>query len=257
MQIKEFLKTIEGLAKNTRSSYEQTLWQINSVIKANEPSVDDIYRFLSGYKSASLHRHKAAIKAYREFTLPGELWPFNRRQFTVRRRHAPRYVSPEVVHELIDATENEDDRMFVLTLFTLGCRINELMGIECGDLTPLGVKVLTKGGNTRLKPVTKEFHSVLSAYVQKKKKGKVFPRTYTYYYFKLKDLAKKTGHTEVTPHMLRHSRAVDLLRKGMSLPFVQQFLGHVNINTTAIYLEITGGELVQELEKVEAKANGS
>jgi len=54
--------------------------------------------------------------------------------------------------------------------------------------------------------------------------------------------------------MLRHARAVDLLRKKMPLPFVQQFLGHVNINTTAAYLEITGGELGEEL--MEAEGNG-
>lgn len=64
-------------------------------------------------------------------------------------------------------------------------------------------------------------------------------------------LAEKVGHPGVSPHMLRHARAVDLLNKGMPLPFVQQFLGHANINTTARYLLITGGELGQHLEEVE------
>jgi integrase/recombinase XerD len=251
VNIKGFLKSIEGLSENTRKAYEQSLWQLNSVIAGKEPTHEEIYSFLSGYNSTSLHRHKAAIKAYLEFTHPGEAWPFNRRQFAGRRHHIPRYVPVEVVHQMIDAAEDKDDRMFVLTLFTLGCRIHELMGIKVEDVSVSGVRVLTKGGTYRLKRTTKDFHEVISEYI-KGKKGSLFPRPYTYYYKTLRALARKVGHSEVTPHMLRHARAVDLLKKGMPLPFVQQFLGHANINTTAIYLEITGGELGDVLEKVEA-----
>lgn len=251
MKIKEFLTTIEGLAINTRNSYEQTLWQLHSSIKGEEPTPKEVYNFLHRYEASSLHRHKAAIKAYLEYTKPGQPWPFTRRQFASPRRHIPRYVSAGVVEEIASVATNEDDRMFVLTLFTLGCRIRELMGIEAGDIIQAGVTVLTKGGNKRLKPVTREFYRILAAYI-KGKKGKLFPLSYNCYYIKLRELAMKVGHPEVTPHMLRHARAVDLLMKGMPLPFVQQFLGHASIATTAIYTEITGGELSQQLEKVEA-----
>lgn len=39
----------------------------------------------------------------------------------------------------------------------------------------------------------------------------------------------------VHPHQLRHTRAIHLYRNGMPLPFISEFLGHVNLATTNIY----------------------
>ena len=251
MDIKGFLKSVKGLAENTKRAYEQSLWQLDNVSSGAEPTDDEIYQFLSPYGASSLHRHKAAIKAYLEYKKPGVAWPFSHRQFNPRREEVIRYVPAEVVYEIIEAAEDKDDKMFVLTLFSLGCRIKELMGIEEKDVTPAGVMVLAKGGQYRLKRITKDFYPTIAAYA-KGKKGLLFSRPYTYYYTALRRMGAAVGHPEVSPHMLRHARAVDLLRKGMPLPFVQQFLGHANINTTARYLLITGGELGEVLEKVEA-----
>ena len=250
MKIRAFINSVAGLAPNTRTAYEQTLWQLNSGIKDKEPTTAEIFTFLSAYGASSLHRHKAAIKAYREFTHPGEAWPFSHRQFSPRREEIMRYVPVEVVYRIIESADNEDDRIYVLTLFTLGCRIHELMGIEAGDISPSGVRVLAKGNRFHLKVITKDFYPIISNYAAGKR-GKLFPRNYTSYRKTLKKLAEKVGHPGVSPHMLRHARAVDLLNKGMALPFVQQFLGHANINTTARYLLITGGELGQHLEEIE------
>lgn len=251
MKIRDFINSVQGLAENTRTAYEQTLWQLHSRIKTDEPTKEDIRAFLDRYSSSSLHRHKAAIKAYLEFTHPDQAWPFNRRQFTPQREEVLRYIPVDVVMQLIDSSENEDDRMFILTLFMLGCRISELMGIEEKDINPAGVKVLAKGNTFRLKVITKDFYPQLAGYARGKK-GKIFPKVYNYYYKLLKSLGQKVGTPDISPHMLRHARAVDLLKKKMSLAFVQQFLGHANINTTAKYLLVTGGELSDILEEVES-----
>lgn len=250
MQIEKFIESIGGMSPNTLRNYQQTLWQLESFIDGQEPTDEEIIRFLNSYTASSLHRHKAAIKIYLEFK--GMPWNFSRRHFVMRKRKVPRYVRIETVQKIIDAADNEDDRMFVDTLFTLGCRINELMFIERRKVTKMGVRVIVKGGYEKLKPTTAEFNRKIAKYV-KYKEGRIFPKNYSYYYAKLKELAKKAGYPGVTPHMLRHARAVDLLNKGMALPFVQQFLGHTSIRTTAIYLEITGGELIEELEKAERR----
>ncbi len=179
MRIREFINSIEGLSPNTRSAYEQTLWQINNIIKGKEPTKDEIYAFLSRYNASSLHRHRAAIKAYREFTNPGEAWPFSHRQFSANRPEIMRYVPVDIVNQMIEAAEDEDERMYVLTLFTLGCRINELMKIEPGDITTAGVKVLAKGNKYLLKVITKDFYPKILEY-SKKKPGRLFPETYSY-----------------------------------------------------------------------------
>ncbi len=247
MKIVDFLRTIDGLSANTKRSYEQTLWQLNHVIKGDEPTDEEIYAFLKPYVANSLHRHKAAIKAYFEWQKRD--WPFNRRQFAQRRRAVPRYVDPGLVKVIAEAGD-KDDYMFVWTLFQLGCRINELMEIEDQNVNPGGVLMVTKGGDQNLTPITKEFYQELKKYTNKKK-GRIFPRTYTYYNNRLKVLAREVGHDDITPHMLRHARAVDLLNKGMDLSFIQQFLHHANISTTAIYTLVTTPVLATQLERAE------
>ncbi len=256
MQIEQFMKTINGLSVNTRREYQNTLFLLEESLKKDEPTENEIFSFLNKHKPATLFRYKAAIKAYWEWRFKGTEWPFNRRSFLAPREIVPRYVNPKVVQEMVDKAEDPDDAMFIRTLFMMGCRIHELMAFENDMVTDAGVTVKTKGGSTKLKIFTKDFRDVFLRYAKGRRK-RIFPRSYTYYYSLMKRLGKEVKHPEVSPHMLRHARAIDLLRKGMKLSDVQQFLGHSNINTTARYLMITGGDLAEQLEKVEGNHRSS
>ncbi len=48
-----------------------------------------------------------------------------------------------------------------------------------------------------------------------------------------------------SPHQLRHAFATHLLKKGVSLPVIQQLLGHESLNTTKVYLEILQEDIVE------------
>ena len=66
----------------------------------------------------------------------------------------------------------------------------------------------------------------------------------------VKKVANKARLTqEVTPHVLRHTFATSALQKGISLAAVQKILGHDRLTTTAIYLNLTDGHIVEEFEK--------
>lgn len=68
-------------------------------------------------------------------------------------------------------------------------------------------------------------------------------------------VARKAGiRRKVSPHVLRHTFAVHTLQKGVSLATLQRLLGHGNLSTTQLYLNMSGDEAVREFrEKVEGR----
>jgi len=249
MKIKRFLKSIDGLSDNTKRVYHNTLLMLQDIVKNSEPTDSEIEQFLTKFKPTTLYRHKAAIKAYLEFQ--GRQWPFTSRRFRSPRDVAPKSVPRQVVDEIMAAADNEDDYMFVWTLFTLGCRISELMSITPENITDRGPLVIRKGGNETLLVMFKDHVPILKKYAMKKK-GRLFPHNYSYYRKKLRDLCEKAGHKALTPHVLRHSRARDLRERGMELDTLKDFLHHASITTTARYTMVDGGAVANKLDKIES-----
>ena len=60
--------------------------------------------------------------------------------------------------------------------------------------------------------------------------------------------ASRTLGFRVHPHLLRHSIAVHLLRQGMDVRHIQQFLGHAELDTTKIYLRLVPGHLREDYD---------
>jgi integrase/recombinase XerD len=53
----------------------------------------------------------------------------------------------------------------------------------------------------------------------------------------------------ITPHMLRHTAATQLIEAGVDIRFVQKLLGHASIATTQIYTQVSDVSLRNTLEK--------
>jgi integrase/recombinase XerD len=140
-------------------------------------------------------------------------------------------------------------------LSATGLRVSELVGLKLANVMS-DREILTikgKGGRERLVPISERARRVLATYVDelhRSKEGKpewLFPShgatgalTRQHFALELKKLAVAAGlsASRISPHVLRHGFASNLLAHGADLRAVQQMLGHADISTTQIYTHV-------------------
>ena len=59
------------------------------------------------------------------------------------------------------------------------------------------------------------------------------------------------GELDVHPHTFRHSFAVHCLKSGVNIRALQKMLGHSDLNTTAVYLDLIGEDIKDDYKKVQ------
>jgi site-specific recombinase XerD len=148
------------------------------------------------------------------------------------------------------------DHALLLVAVQTGLRLSELTGIERQDVT-LGagahIRVVGKGRKERCVPLTKQTVAVLQAWLREPLRGNtqtLFPNTrggrlsadgVQYLLAKHTAVACKTcpslQQKHVTPHVLRHTMAMELLQAGVDRAVIALWLGHESVETTQIYLE--------------------
>src|SRR4029077_1858242 len=62
-----------------------------------------------------------------------------------------------------------------------------------------------------------------------------------------------TGIKIANPHRFRHTFASDMLRAGVSLPALMQLMGHADIQTTLVYMQVTPLEVYQQYARAIAQ----
>lgn len=184
-------------------------------------------------------------------------------------------ISPAELERLMNAPDPSTptglrDRAILELLFSTGLRISELcnLSIDDVDLTRDEFSVRGKGDKVRVVFLSDDAKDAIHKYlavrkdmddalfIQYGKKAKnakelrLSPRAVQR---TLKACAIKAGITrKVTPHVIRHSFATDLLRNGADLRSVQALLGHAHIGTTQIYTHVTD----KHLHEVHKKFHG-
>ncbi len=250
MDIQGFLQRYDGLRDTTKQAYHNSLAMLERCISADEPIDEEVKTFLQRFKKGTtLQRHKAAIKLYFEYQQ--RRWPFGKKEFIPVQKRLPRYHPREVIDQLIKTAEEGHDRMTIKTLFMAGLRIAELMELKAANIERSGIRLVGKGDKERYVPIPdRAFLSELQEYARNAN-GRLFPGKYYDYWMLLKRLCLEAGVETVSPHTLRHSRAVDLLNRGMSIGGLQSFLGHEQPATTLIYAQLTQLDLQREMERIE------
>jgi integrase/recombinase XerD len=168
------------------------------------------------------------------------------------------------------------DRAMLEVLYGGGLRVSELVGLPLAglDLRAGLARVLGKGSRERLVPLGAPALEALEAYLErgrpvlvqaaKRATDAVFlsrrggPMTRQNFFMRLRGIARQAGiATErVSPHVLRHAFATDLLEGGADLRAVQSMLGHADLSTTQIYTHVSRGRLRETVETQHPRGRG-
>ncbi len=162
-------------------------------------------------------------------------------------------ITPQELGRLLEAPDLSQehglrDKAILETLFSTGLRVSELCSLPREiNLASDEFSVRGKGEKVRVVFLSPQAKSSIKKYLDKRKdidNDLLFPVNVRGVQRLIKHYAVKAGISKkVTPHVVRHMFATDLLGNGADLRSVQMLLGHANIATTQIYTHVTNKQL--------------
>lgn len=146
------------------------------------------------------------------------------------------------------------DRTLLLVGAQTGLRVSELIGLNCHDVvlgTGAHVRCLGKGRKQRCTPLRPETAKALDAWLRERHglpENPVFPsirggrlsrdaveRLITKYTHRAERTCPSLKRKKVSPHVLRHAAAMDLLQHGVDRSVIALWLGRESVETTQMY----------------------
>jgi site-specific recombinase XerD len=232
-----------------------------------------------GLKETTVRRRMATLKILFRWLEREEvvaLSPFYKLDMVIRLpRRLPRALHTEEIRRLLMRSEAATRRrrrshaydgfllhFAIVVLFTTGLRISELVAADVSDVRRREGSIHVRGkGNRerRVYVVGKVALGILDRFLTLRSRVGVEtdrllvssqgrPLTAAMMRRRLRHLAERAGiPRRVTPHMLRHTAATQLVEAGVDIRVVQQLLGHASIATTQIYTHVSDASLRERL----------
>lgn len=264
----EYLEFERGASANTVVSYRADLkswlaFRRKSNIEGEVPDSAELARYLRHLASLSkskstIQRHAAALRTWKRFLEEeGFRQPDSERlPLPAKERKLPQILGEDEVERIIQACAGTSpmdrrDRALIETLYGCGLRASEACGLRLPEVDFSGgvLRVTGKGDKERIVPLVGTCRAVLEKFVSEtrplfKPVGDVLFTTRSGNPMRREDVwrvVQKRGQkagislSRLHPHVLRHSFATHLLRRGMDLRTLQELLGHASIGTTERY----------------------
>lgn len=235
-----------------------------------------------GNAATSVRRRLSSLRSFYKFLLRRGLVskdPVHSIPGPKVEKKLPAYVRETEMDRLFDGDffgedyEGCRDRMILLTFYSTGIRLSELVGLKEKDvdLDQMQLKVTGKRNKQRIIPYGDEFGDSLRHYLAERESfAKQFSSTDTSLYLDLKTkqrmapakvrkLVKKylslvTTQQRNSPHVLRHTFATAMLNHQADLQSVKELLGHESLSTTEIYTHTTFEQLKEMYNQAHPRA---
>ncbi len=281
--VDEFLlyqENVRNLSVNTILGYRNDLDRLCSFLDGQRP-VDSVtcgdLRFCIGelsiqkFSPASINRFIASVRSLFAYCRRFEYIEINPAVeiSTVKQpKKMPRFMTETEVKDLCSQPEKNTilwesrDKAIFNMLYSSGCRVAELAGLELSDFSSdfRSAIVLGKGGKERRVFFSPKAVLVLKEYLLERKarfpqdsnvavvfvnqQGLPLTTRGIRYIVERYSGVEGTNHP-VSPHAFRHTFATTMLSQGADVRMVQEMLGHSSISTTQRYTHITTAQLVR------------
>ena len=270
-EIEKFRLYLEGEKKseNTISEYVYFVSQMLEFVgkRCEEISSGDLRKYkiyISTKKKYSKNSIYLAIKAITSyFKYKGREELVKDIKAPKRPKQMPKYLTEDEVRRLLNAAkDNHRDYAIISLLAYSGLRVSELcaLHVEDVDLSERVVYVHSgKGDKDRIVVISEKAAEAIEVYLMDREdeleylfssqKSEKITRVQVFRI--VKKYAKMAGiKKNVTPHVLRHTLATTMLRRGVDIRYIQQFLGHSSVATTQIYTHVDDGSMKRVYDKV-------
>lgn len=188
-----------------------------------------------------------------------------------RKRRLPKIISHAEAERLLQAVDDGTllgcrDRLMLELMYRAGLRVSEVVALKPRDIEEDGIIRLydAKGGDgtayfdaARLGEQLQRWRAIRSRWLLYadvdapffiRRDGK--PVSVRYIQRRVKKLRETLGIAGVlTPHVLRHTYATELLEEGFTLTEVQAALRHAHLQTTAVYLHVRDESLRRKMSQ--------
>jgi site-specific recombinase XerD len=160
--------------------------------------------------------------------------------------------------ELLDRPHESTTLLAVALMVATGVRVSEVVSIRCQDidLPSRRLRIVGKGRRERQVFLTNAWiQNLTRAYLRTRDaleiqherlffNQRLDPLTAAAMRSRLGKAARAAGlSARVTPHMLRHTAATELIEAGVDIRYIQRLLDHASLSTTEIYTHVSDGAL--------------
>ncbi len=281
-----YLHNIKKTSENTQMSYHRDLMKVKNfmeelgiadVKKITATNLNSYILYLekNKFSAATISRNIASLKAFYHYLCKEGMVA----EDITGVLHAPKIekkmpgiLSPDEVVRLLEqpcgtSPKEIRDKAMLELLYATGIRVTELITLTLKDVNlQMGYLVCKDNDRERIIPFGNAAKNALDHYLEDARMAIVTDTESEYLFancsgqpmsrqgfWKLvKFYAKRAGIvSDITPHTLRHSFAVHLVENGADLRSVQEMLGHSDISTTQIYMNMSRNRL----REVYAKAH--
>jgi len=252
---------IEGYSQRTIEMYSMYINLFSNFIKKDLINItsDDVIEYLSYLKkekkveNSTMNLILSAIKHFYSNFLKKDLEL--KIKLPKKANKIPVVLTSKEIITLLENITNERNKLITQFIFSTGVRISECMVMKIKNLDfneYTGKVVSGKGNKDRIIIISKNWVEDYKKYLEKRKieseylfcNGIGEPLSVDTVQKFLKVAAKRASiDKSVSPHTLRHSFATTLLENDVNIRYIQQLLGHSNLNTTQIYTKVNTNKL--------------